>query len=44
VVVGSDGAGTEGSWGDGAGGAPRKGGDASGQCSNVFRNNGGTCP
>ena len=34
VVVGSDGAGTEGSWGDGPGGAPRKG-DASGQCGNV---------
>jgi hypothetical protein len=44
VVVGSDGAGTEGSWGDGPGGAPRKGGDASGRCGNVFRNNAGTCP
>jgi hypothetical protein len=44
VVVGSDGSGTEGSWGTGPGGAPRKGGDASGQCGNVFRNNGGSCP
>jgi hypothetical protein len=44
VVVGSNDVGTEGSWGAGPGGAPRKGGDASGQCGNLFRDNVASCP
>ncbi len=44
VIVGTDGAGTEGSWGTDGAGAPRGGSTPSGQCGNTARNNGGTCP
>ena len=43
VVVGTDGAGTEGTWGNATSG-PIGGTSASGQCGNSARNNGGTCP
>jgi len=43
VVVGTNGSGTEGSWGTGAAGQ-RGGGTASGQCGNAGRDNTGTCP
>jgi hypothetical protein len=43
VVVGTDGAGTEGTWGNATSG-PMGGVTASGQCGNAARNNGGTCP
>ena len=43
LVVGDDGAGTEGSWGTGSG-AQRGGNTASGVCAIVDRDNNGTCP
>ena len=43
VVVGDDGDGTEGGWGD-VGGAERNGSTASGFCGNFDRYNAGSCP
>jgi hypothetical protein len=44
VVVGDDGAGTEGSWGEDGAGAQRNGASASGWCGFTTRDNAGTCP
>ena len=44
LVVGDDGASTEGSWGTNGSGAQRAGSTASGVCAIVDRDNTGTCP
>ncbi len=44
VVVGDDGARTEGSWGTVSGGGQRVGATASGVCGDTSRDNSGTCP
>jgi hypothetical protein len=44
VVVGDDGAATEGSWGTDSAGAQRGSGAASGQCGMTARDNSGVCP
>ncbi len=44
IVVGDDGASTEGSWGTLKGGGSRNGSNASGQCGDAIRDNSGTCP
>ena len=44
VVTAQNGSGIESSWGRASSGAERNGMNASGQCGNASRNNGGTCP
>jgi len=44
VVVATDGAGTEGTWGKTGAGAHEGGVTPSAQCGDTLRNNGGTCP
>ncbi|HET9300327.1 MAG TPA: choice-of-anchor J domain-containing protein, partial [Candidatus Polarisedimenticolaceae bacterium] len=44
IVTGVDGAGTEATWGQDSAGGHRGGGTVSGQCGNVARDNGASCP